>query len=263
MPGKHRGHGEAEAFRCKFGAGVKRHRGEEAPTKILIVDDDAAIRDVVRFALARAGFETVEAADGRAAISSFSAEAPDLVVLDVKLPEFDGSEVCRRIRQTSDVPILFLSSMDDEIDRIVGLEIGGDDYLTKPFSPRELVARVKAVLRRGSPVSAGVALTMASEAQALRRGRLTLDLEAMRARWDGTEVVLTPAEFGILQTLMRRPGKVHTRDNLMAGAYNTARIVSDRTIDSHVRRVRAKFAAVGATPIETMPGFGYRLASCE
>ena len=230
-----------------------------AMPKILIVDDDAAIRDIVRFALVRAGFDTAEAGDGLVAIQRFAAEVPDLVVLDVKLPELDGAEVCRRIRRTSTVPILFLSSMDDEVDRIVGLEIGGDDYLTKPFSPRELVARVKAVLRRVSPPPPEPPQTASA---LLRHGRLSLDLEARRVRWDETEIALTPAEFGILHTLMRRPGKVHTRDNLMNGAYDLARIVSDRTIDSHVRRVRAKFAAVGGAPIETMPGFGYRLATC-
>src|SRR5882762_3938632 len=116
--------------------------------RILIVDDDPAIRDVVRFALRKAGFETVEADDGRAALAQFAETAPDLVVLDVLMPELDGGEVCRRLRRTSTVPILFLSSKDDEIDRVVGLEIGGDDYVVKPFSPRELVARVKALLRR-------------------------------------------------------------------------------------------------------------------
>jgi two-component system OmpR family response regulator len=224
--------------------------------RVLIVDDDPAIREVVRFALDRAGFDTVEAADGDAALARFAAAAPDLVVLDVLMPELDGIEVCRRLRRDSNVPILFLSSKDDEIDRIVGLEIGGDDYLVKPFSPRELVARVRAVLRRqATPVAPSVT--------ALQHGRLTLDPAYFRARWDEAEVVLTTTEFGILRTLMTQPGRVYTRDNLMDGAYLVDRLVSDRTIDSHVRRVRAKFAAIGASPVETVHGLGYRLSACQ
>ena len=236
--------------------------------RVLIVDDDPAIREVVRFALSRAGFATVEAADGAAGLALARAGAPggapDLVVLDVMLPEMEGTEVCRAIRAGgSTVPILFLSSRDDEVDRVVGLEIGADDYLTKPFSPRELVARVRAILRRGAPTEpAAPAPPLAAEEPVLRHGRLVLDPGAARASWDGAEVPLTATEFGLLRTLMRRPGRVLTRDALMDGAYDVARIVSDRTIDSHVRRLRAKFAAVGAAPVETLPGFGYRLGPC-
>jgi two-component system OmpR family response regulator len=228
--------------------------------KILIVDDDPAIRDVVRFAVTRAGFEAVEAADGPAALDAFAAAAPDLVVLDVLLPGLDGIEVCRELRRRSSVPILFLSSKEDEVDRVVGLELGGDDYIGKPFSPRELVARVRALLRRAAP-----ARTPAPPApQTLRRhGKLTLDLDFVRASWDGQEVQLTATEFGILRTLIGRPGKVYSRDDLMDGAYGVDKVVSDRTIDSHVRRLRAKFAAIGAAPVETLHGFGYKLAPCE
>ena len=226
--------------------------------KILVVDDDPAIREVVRFALERAGFAVIEAADGKAALQGFAETAPDLVVLDVLLPGLDGIEVCRELRRRSAVPILFLSSKDEEVDRIVGLEIGGDDYLVKPFSPRELVARIKVQLRRIAapdppPAAAGAVL---------RHGRLSLDLERVQALWDGCEVALTATEFGILRTLMARPGKVYSRDNLMDGAYGIDKVVSDRTIDSHVRRLRAKFAAIGAEPIETLHGFGYKLADC-
>jgi two-component system, OmpR family, response regulator len=227
--------------------------------RILIVDDDPAIRDVVRFALGRAGFEVVEATDGKAALERFAASAPDLVVLDVILPGLDGIEVCRALRRGSSVPILFLSSKDEEVDRIVGLEIGGDDYLVKPFSPRELVTRVKVLLRRSAPPPA----TGAAAGPALRHGRLTLDLDLVRARWDGRDIALTATEFAILRTLMARPGKVYSRDNLMDGAYGIDKVVSDRTIDSHVRRLRAKFAAIGAEPIETLHGFGYKLGACE
>ena len=226
--------------------------------QILVVDDDPAIREVVRFALERAGFAVIEAADGKAALQGFAETAPDLVVLDVLLPGLDGIEVCRELRRRSAVPILFLSSKDEEVDRIVGLEIGGDDYLVKPFSPRELVARIKVQLRRIAapdppPAAAGAVL---------RHGRLSLDLERVQALWDGCEVALTATEFGILRTLMARPGKVYSRDNLMDGAYGIDKVVSDRTIDSHVRRLRAKFAAIGAEPIETLHGFGYKLADC-
>ena len=231
------------------------------PPKILIVDDDPAIRDVVGFALARAGFVTIEAADGRAALQRFAADGADLVVLDVILPELDGIEVCRALRRTSQVPILFLSSRDEEVDRIVGLEIGGDDYLAKPFSPRELIARVRAVLRRVAPQPAHADPNL-DRAEKLQHGRLVIDLESLRARWDGQEVVLTATELGILRTLLARPGRVFSRDELMDRAYATERVVNDRTIDSHVRRVRAKFASVGAAPIETLPGFGYRLGPC-
>jgi len=238
--------------------------------RILIVDDDAAIRDIVRFALSRAGFEVLEAADGAAGLALARAQAPDLMVLDVMLPEMEGTEVCRALRATpgpaASVPILFLSSRDDEVDRVVGLEIGGDDYLTKPFSPRELVARIRAVLRRGAPAAPPVpapAPAPPPAGEALHHGRLALDSGTARVTWDGRDVVLTATEFGLLRTLLRRPGRVFTRDALMDGAYVVERVVSDRTIDSHIRRLRAKFAALGATPVETLPGFGYRLGPCE
>ena len=221
--------------------------------RILIVDDDPALRDVLRFALARAGFNTVEAADGVAGLQAFERHSPDLIVLDVQMPEMDGTEMCRAVRRNSRTPILFLSSRADEVDRIVGLEIGGDDYLAKPFSPRELVARVKAILRRGA---------MPDAPEVLRQGRLALDLHAVRATWDGQEVALTATEFGILRVLLARAGRVVSREGLMDAAYATERVVSDRTIDSHVRRVRAKFAVLGAAPIETLAGFGYRLGPC-
>jgi two-component system OmpR family response regulator len=225
--------------------------------RVLIVDDDPAIREVLRFALDRAGFGVVEAVDGRSALERFAEASPDLVVLDVLLPGLDGLDVCRELKRRSSVPILFLSSKDDEVDRVVGLEIGGDDYLVKPFSPRELVARVKVLLRRAAAPE-----PPAGEGPLLRHGRLTLDLDRARAAWDDREVALTATEFAILRTLLRRPGKVYSRDNLMDGAYGIGKVVSDRTIDSHVRRLRAKFAALGADPVETLHGFGYKLGDC-
>lgn len=230
-----------------------------AEGRILVVDDDPSLRTVVRLALERAGFTVVEVADGRAALAAAIAEAPDLMVLDIGMPELDGTEVCREIRRTSSLPIVFLSSADSEIDRVLGLELGGDDYLTKPFSPRELVARVKAVLRRVRP-DERVDVDRASDASQTRTHRgLTLDRERMRV-WAGeTEVMLTATEFSLLETLLRRPGRVWTRDALMDDAYGPSTVVSDRTIDSHVRRIRQKLGEYGAL-LETVHGVGYRLA---
>ncbi len=231
--------------------------------KVLVVDDDRHIRDVVSFALRKEGFAVVEAGDGAAALACAEREKPDLLVLDILMPEMDGTEVCRQLRAASAVPIIFLSSRDDEIDRIVGLELGGDDYVTKPFSPRELVARVKAVLRRraATVVPAGDGSGEAPPHQVLRRGLLALDLDAHVATWDGVAIDLTATEFAMLRTLAERPGKVFTRDNLMERAYDDRRYVSDRTIDSHVRRIRAKLAAAGGAPIETVHGVGYKLTA--
>jgi two-component system, OmpR family, response regulator len=236
------------------------------PPKILLVDDDAPIRDIVRFALGREGFSVIEAEDGVEGLALASSEAPDLIILDIMMPELDGAEVCRQLRRDSRIPIIFLSSRDDEIDRVLGLELGGDDYIGKPFSPRELVARVKAVLRRARPPIKPPAEPDAQAAPAgaeLRHGRLRLDLEGFRAFWGESEVALTVTEFALLRTLVERPGKVFTRDNLMDGAYALNHYVSDRTVDSHIRRVRAKFQAVGGAPVETAHGLGYKLADCR
>ena len=225
--------------------------------QILLVDDDPSIRDVVRFALEKDGYQVNEVGNGVAALDAFAAHSPDLIILDIMMPEMDGTEVCRRIRQDSQVPIVFLSSRDDEIDRVLGLELGGDDYVTKPFSPRELLARVRAILRRGK----GEGLVQEADAN-LSHGNLRLDREEYKAYWGETEMVLTLTEFGILRTLLSKPGKVFTRDDFMAQAYDSSRFVSDRTIDSHVRRVRRKFAEMDAHPIETVHGIGYKLGAC-
>jgi two-component system OmpR family response regulator len=246
--------------RVKSNGVLVQNRCKCAMSCVLIVDDDPAIREVVRIALSRDGYETAEAPDGATALAQFAAARPDLVVLDVMLPEMDGTDVCRALRRRGTVPILFLSSRDAEVDRIVGLEIGGDDYLTKPFSPRELVARVRALLRRSAASTAADARV---DPVVLAHGRLRLDLESLRVTWDGHDVTLTATELGVLRTLMTRPGRVFSRDELMDRAYATERVVSDRTIDSHVRRVRAKFAQLGAAPIDTLPAFGYRLAVCD
>lgn len=222
---------------------------------VLVVDDDPHIREVIVFALGRAGLRAVEAEDGAAALAAFDAVAPDLVVLDVMMPGIEGTDVCREIRRRSVVPILFLSSRDEEIDRVVGLELGGDDYVGKPFSPRELVARVRALLRRASPPP-----PPGGERREIGHGRLRLDVDQHRCWWGEREIALTATELGILRTLLGRPGKVYSRDELMDCAYRESTVVSDRTIDSHVRRLRAKLREVGADPIETVHGVGYKLA---
>lgn len=221
---------------------------------ILVVDDDPNLREVVRYALARQGYTVREAQNGAEALRMLAQAPVDLVVLDMVMPELDGIDTCREIRKTSRVPIVFLSSRDEELDRVLGLELGGDDYLTKPFSTRELVARIKAVLRRAIPEAAP-----AEKPKALAVGTLRLDLDEHRA-WAGpTEVVLTVTEFSILRVLMGRPGKVYTRDELVEHAYGDHHHISERTLDSHVRRIRQKFRDVGLDPVETVHGLGYRL----
>jgi two-component system OmpR family response regulator len=227
--------------------------GKTAVARILIADDDSHIREVVRFALERAGHQVIEASNGATALARAATDAPDLIVLDVLMPEQDGLDVCRRVRAASDVPILFLSSRDEELDRVLGLEIGGDDYVTKPFSPRELVARVKAMLRR-APAAASP-----DEGARVRRGDLVLDVERHRCTWAGDEIPLTATEFMLLRSLMTVEDRVYSRDELVERAYGHGHHITARTVDSHVRRIRRKFAACGVDPIETVYGVGYRL----
>ncbi len=227
--------------------------------RVLIVDDDPHIRDVIVFALEKAEYETVMAKDGADAIAAFEKYAPDLIVLDVGLPEFDGLEVCRRIRRTSEVPILFLSARDEEIDRIIGLEIGGDDYVTKPFSPRELVARVGIILKRAN--YANVAAVTETD---FRYGLLHLDAERRAVTIDDLPVELTGTEFDILHVLMRRPGVVFNRKQILDNAWADNIHVSDRTIDSHMRNLRAKLRGGGCPDaIRTVHGVGFQLDRCE
>ncbi|SLN56430.1 response regulator transcription factor [Pseudooctadecabacter jejudonensis] len=224
---------------------------------ILIVDDDADIRDVVRIALGQAGFQTEDAGDGAAGLAATQRIKPDLVVLDIGLPEMDGLEVCRRIRATSEVPILFLTAQGDEVDRIIGLEMGADDYLAKPFSPRELVARVKAILRRGGTVAAAAD-------SVLRHGVLEVDPARHLCRVSGEVVTLTAREMDLLVKLITRPDQVHPRPDLVDAIYGTNVHVSDRTMDSHLRNLRAKLGAAGcADAIETMHGIGIRMGPCS
>jgi len=234
---------------------------------ILIVDDDAHIREVVRFALQRAGLDVVEADCGRAALQLVEIVPVALVVLDIVMPGMDGLDVCRALRQPPQgsaaakrpVPVVFLSSRDDELDRIIGLEIGGDDYVTKPFSPRELVARVKAVLRRTDPDSTAATTPALTSTSVVEVGGLTLDPARFEACFEGRAVPLTVTEFNLLRTFIARPGVVFTRQQILDRVYGPAVMVSDRTIDSHVRRLRRKLADAGVEPIETVHGLGYRL----
>jgi two-component system OmpR family response regulator len=226
---------------------------------ILLVDDDPNIIQVAGFAVAKAGYRVVTASDGKRALELVREEDPALVVLDIVMPEKDGIEVCRELRRESAVPVIFLSSMDDDIDRIVGLELGADDYLTKPFSPRELVARIRAVLRRTEALTGFTAGPL--PVRQLSHGGVRLDQDCFRAFWQEREVALTATEFGIMKTLLSYPGKVFSRDELMARMGEAGVIVSDRTIDSHIRHIRDKFRAAGGAPIETVHGVGYKLAT--
>ena len=228
--------------------------------RILTVDDDPHIREVINVALRKAGMAVVEAGDGKEALARFASDAPDLIVLDIGMPELDGLEVCRQVRKSSEVPILFLTARDEEIDRVLGLEIGGDDYVTKPFSPRELVARVNVILRRAAPREAEAR----PAATALTQGRLSINPSQHVATFAGRPLRLTAIEFGILRALMTRPTAVFSREQLMAAAYQLNIRVSDRTIDSHIRNIRAKLAAENCdNVIETIHGIGFKLGRCE
>jgi two-component system, OmpR family, response regulator len=228
--------------------------------RILTVDDDPHIREVIRVALSKAGMTVFEARDGREALARFGSNRPDLIILDIGMPEMDGLDVCRSIRKTSDVPILFLTARDDEIDRILGLEMGGDDYVTKPFSPRELVARVNVILRRVTVR----AVDGRPSPGALVQGGLTLDPTRHVAEFAGETLRLTAIEFGILRAFLGRPTALFSREQLMAASYQLNIQVSDRTIDSHIRNIRAKLATVNCdNVIETVHGVGFKLGRCE
>ena len=222
--------------------------------KILVVDDDPRLRDLVTIALERADFTVITAANGQLALTHAMRETPDLIVLDIGLPELDGLEVCRRIRARSTVPILFLTARDDEIDRIVGLELGADDYVTKPFSPRELVARVRAILKRSA---------LAAAPRSLHQGTLTLDPARHLCQVAGQPVALTSAEMALLARLMQHPDMVHPRAKLIEDVW-TGEDISDRTLDSHLRNLRRKLAGAGCNDaIQTLHGIGIRMGPCK
>ena len=227
------------------------------PTTILIADDDPQIREVLGIALRRAGHETIFASQGLAALEMALDEAPDLMVLDIGLPEIDGLEVCRRLRAQSDLPVLFLTARDDEVDRILGLELGADDYVTKPFSPRELVARVKAILKRTRPA------TVVKSVDAYQRGDLTVTPETHDCRVKQAAVPLTSTEMALLVHLLRHPEQVISRAQLADALYGNNIHVSERTVDSHLRNLRRKLAEAGCdNAIETLHGVGIRMGPC-
>ncbi len=234
--------------------------------KITLVDDDENIVASVSLALESHGHTVKAYYDGAAGLAALENDPPDLAILDVKMPRMDGMEVLRRLRRTSDVPVIILTSKDEEIDEILGFNLGADDYIHKPFSQRLLIERVKAVLRRSGveaeepAPNGGGSAAADTGARAIKRGKLTLDPARHDCLWDGKPVKLTVTEFLLLQSLAQRPGFVKSRDNLMDAAYDDQVYVDDRTIDSHIKRMRKKFRQVDSEfdAIETLYGVGYR-----
>jgi DNA-binding response OmpR family regulator len=230
---------------------------EMAP--ILIVEDDTKTAALVALYLEKEGFRTVTAQDGQHALDLAQRHNPIFVILDLMLPLLDGWEVCRQLRKSSDVPILILSAREEEIDRVSGLTLGADDYVVKPFSPRELVARVKAILRRGR-------LERTHDENVLTCGDLTVDLDKHKVTLDGNSVALTPHEFNLLRTLMASPGKLFTRDELLAKLYpKNDVVVVDRVVDVHIGKLRQKIERDQSKPayILTVRGLGYRFAEAS
>ena len=226
---------------------------------IALVDDDRNILTSVSIALESEGYRVQTYTDGASALDGFQTGWPDMAILDIKMPRMDGMELLRRLRQKTDLPVIFLTSKDDEIDELFGLKMGADDFIKKPFSQRLLVERVKAVLRRASPRDA-VEKRPDVPAQLLERGALSMDQERHTCTWQGRAVRLTVTEFLILYALAQRPGVVKSRNALMDAAYDDQVYVDDRTIDSHIKRLRKKFKAVDDDfdMIETLYGVGYR-----
>jgi two-component system response regulator ChvI len=228
--------------------------------KITLVDDDENIVTSVSLALESLGHKVKSYYDGASGLAALESDPPDLAIVDVKMPRMDGMELLRRLRQTSDLPVIILTSKDEEIDEILGFNLGADDYIHKPFSQRLLIERVKAVLRRAGGEHEPVSAAAAAASKAIRRGRLTLDPARHDCLWDNRPVKLTVTEFLLLQSLAQRPGFVKSRDNLMDAAYDDQVYVDDRTIDSHIKRMRRKFRQVDPEfdAIETLYGVGYR-----
>ncbi len=227
---------------------------------ITLVDDDENIVASISLALESHGHTVKAYFDGASGLAALESDPPDLVILDVKMPRMDGMEVLRRLRAGTEIPVIMLTSKDDEIDEILGFNLGADDYIHKPFSQRLLLERVKAVLRRAGIEAPGGPAEPAGGSKAIKRGRLTLDPARHDCLWDNKPVRLTVTEFLLLQSLAARPGFVKSRDNLMDAAYDDQVYVDDRTIDSHIKRMRKKFRQVDKTfdAIETLYGVGYR-----
>jgi len=230
-----------------------------ATQTIALVDDDRNILTSVSIALESEGYRVETYTDGASALDGLMARPPNLAIFDIKMPRMDGMELLRRLRQKSDLPVIFLTSKDDEIDELFGLKMGADDFITKPFSQRLLVERVKAVLRRVAARD-GTAKPTGQQAKSLERGQLVMDQERHTCTWKGEPVTLTVTEFLILHSLAQRPGVVKSRDALMDAAYDEQVYVDDHTIDSHIKRLRKKFKAVDDDfeMIETLYGVGYR-----
>jgi DNA-binding response OmpR family regulator len=220
---------------------------------ILVVDDEPKISRLVRDYLERSGFAVLTAIDGREALMRVRTERPDLVILDLGLPQLDGLDVTRQLRRDGDLPIIMLTARDDETDKLIGLELGADDYVTKPFSPRELVARVRAVLRRHDRGAVG---------EQLEAGALSLDLPRMRLTVDGRDIELTATEFNLLAAMARQPGRVFTRSQLLDAIHGVAFESYERAIDAHVKNIRRKIEVNPHDPrhLLTVYGVGYRLA---
>jgi two-component system response regulator ChvI len=227
---------------------------------IALVDDDKNILTSVSMLLEQEGYNVRTYSDGASALTALGATPPDLAILDIKMPRMDGLELLRRLRQSADMPVIFLTSKDEEIDELMGLNAGADDYIRKPFSQRLLLERVRAILRRADPNKGATSNAAEPRKEALVRGKLALDPQRHECTWDSKAVRLTVTEFLILQCLAQRPGFVKSRDNLMDAAYDDQVYVDDRTIDSHIKRLRKKFKVVDDDfdAIETLYGVGYR-----
>ncbi len=222
--------------------------------KILVVDDEPKIIQLTQDYLENAGFSVISAGDGERALTVIQVEKPDLVVLDLGLPGMDGLDVCRSIRKTSNLPIIMLTARDEETDKLVGLELGADDYITKPFSPKELVARVRSVLRRSELAQ--------EEREVIRVGDVTLDLPRMQVTVGGEEIELTATEFQLLQALASQPGRIFTRSQLLNAVHGVAIESYERAIDAHIKNIRRKLEPVPREPryIQTVYGVGYRFS---
>jgi two-component system, OmpR family, response regulator RegX3 len=222
-------------------------------TRVLVVEDEESYSDALAYMLRKEGFEVAVANDGVAALEEFDRSGADIVLLDLMLPRLSGTEVCRRIRQTSNVPVIMVSAKDDEVDKVVGLELGADDYVTKPYSPRELVARIRAVLRRGTEVSEPVAAT-------LEGGPVRMDVERHVVTVRGADTALPLKEFELLEMLLRNPGRVLTRSQLIDRVWGSDYVGDTKTLDVHVKRLRAKIEPDPATPVHllTVRGLGYK-----
>ena len=226
--------------------------------KIALVDDDRNILTSVSICLEAEGFEVETYNDGQSALDAFNRRMPDMAVLDMKMPRMDGMELLQRLRQKTQMPVIFLTSKDDEIDEVLGLRMGADDYVKKPFSQRLLVERIRALLRRKQ--ASELAAEGAEEAKILVRGNLEMDPLRHQVKWKGEDVTLTVTEFLLLQALAQRPGVVKSRDQLMDVAYEDQVYVDDRTIDSHIKRLRKKMRSVDEefSSIEILYGIGYK-----